>query len=174
MSSPDKKSFAAGVKAALKKKGLLLALAGAVAGALLIAVPGTKTESAAPENARPSAEEYCAMLQQKAENLITGLDGVKKCKVVVTLSEGYTYIYASDQHVSEESASDKYSKKTDKNVVFSASGNDKSPPVVCESMPKVAGVAVVCPGADYNTKYRVIELLSALFDVKSNRISVQS
>ena len=44
--------------------------------------------------------------------------------------------------------------------------------VISERMPTVEGVAVVCKGATAVTEQKIISLLSALFNIKSNKISV--
>ena len=165
------------ISRAAKSKGFVFAVIGVFAGLMLLLMPSnssssdTQTESAP---ARYTAEEYCAALEQKAESLINELDGVSGCKVVITLSEGYRYIYATDQHVSEQSSAESHSKQTDKTIVLAENDGNKNPSLISETMPAVAGVAVVCRGAGYETKYRIIELMCALFDIKSNRISVQS
>ena len=173
MSSADERGAFAFLKRVSAKNGFAFALIGVIAGVMLLVIPASKTESETPETAL-TAEEYCALMEEKAQTLIMGLSGVGKCRVVITLSEGYGYFYASDQVVSEESSGDKYVKKTEKKIVLSETGSGKTPTKISETLPKVAGVAVVCPGADYATKYRIIELMCALFDIKSNRISVQS
>ena len=39
-------------------------------------------------------------------------------------------------------------------------------------MPAVEGVAVVCEGASAVTEQKIISIVSALFNIKSNKISV--
>lgn len=176
----DKGGFPGLLARASKTKGFAFAVIGVLAGIMLLIIPVSNSSvgetSPTPAERRITAEEYCTLLESKAESLINELDGVKSCRVVITLSEGYRYIYATDQHVREESSASNgsYSKQTDKTIVLAEDGNGKSPRLVSETMPAVAGVAVVCPGAGYETKYRIIELMCALFDIKSNRISVQS
>lgn len=111
--------------------------------------------------------DYCALLEAKAESLIGMLDGVKECRVVITLAEGYEYVYASDQRARGSGDS----REVEKTYVLAAESN---PVLLRETPPVVAGVAVVCRGASYETQYRIIELMCALFDIGSNRISVQT
>ena len=111
--------------------------------------------------------DYCALLEEKAESLIGMLDGVKECRVVITLEKGYEYVYASDQRARGSGDS----REVEKTYVLAAESN---PVLLRETPPVVAGVAVVCRGASYETQYRIIELMCALFDIGSNRISVQT
>ena len=164
-------SIAEKIKKLLSRKGMGAVILGLLAGVILLILPSSeKSESAAEPSKTLTGAEYCALLEEKAEKLIKELPEVDKCSVFITLESGYRYIYATDQHVLEEGDR----KETDKTVVLAGNGNGETPLLVEETMPKVAGVAIVCPEAGYETQYRIIELISALFDIKSNRISVKS
>ncbi len=144
---------------------------GLAAGLILMIMPsGTKETVESTSETAPSSEEYCKTLENKAEALIKELKGVDDCEVFITLKSGYRYIYATDQHVREQGDG----KETDKTIVLADNGNGESPLLIEETMPEVAGVAVVCRGAGYETQYRIIELVCALFDIESNRICVQT
>ncbi len=159
------------LKKLFSTKGFGFVAIGITAGLLLMIMPSGETETEKAESeAVISSAEYCAMLESKAEELIKSLPEVEDCSVFITLESGYRYIYATDQHVRETSDS----KETDKTIVLAGNGNGESPVLIEETMPSVAGVAVVCGNADYRTQYRIIELMCALFDIESNRISVQT
>ncbi len=144
---------------------------GLIAGIILMIMPSSSNEpSDSKSETSITSEEYCKRLEEKAETLIKELKGVDECEVFITLKSGYRYIYATDQHVREQSGG----KDTDKTVVLADNGNGESPLLIEETMPEVAGVAIVCRGAGYETQYRIIELICALFDIESNRISVQT
>jgi stage III sporulation protein AG len=159
-------------KKLLSAKGIGAVAIGVLAGLALMLLPfseeseGTEISTELPI----SSVEYCNLLEEKAESLILELPQVKECNVFITLESGFRYIYATDQHIKEVSGS----KETDKTIVLAGNGSGEAPILIEESMPKVAGVAVVCSGADYQTQYRIIELMCALFEIKSNRISVQT
>ncbi len=159
------------IKKIMSYKGMGAVIIGIFAGIILLLMPSSSKESDITE-AKPAmtGSEYCALLEQKAEVLIKELPEVNDCSVFITLESGYKYIYATDQHVREESDF----KETEKTIVLAGNGNGETPLIVQETMPKVAGVAIVCPKASYETQYRIIELISALFDIKSNRISVKA
>lgn len=153
-------------------RAFALAIIGAAAGLALLLIPSSGGKSEQTDAAAAyTARDYCAELERKAEELINALPDVKNCRVVITLETGYKYVYATDQHLKED---DGGARQSDKTVVLAdAPGGGKNALTVNETMPAVAGVAVVVRGAGYETKYRVIELMCALFNVKSNRISVQ-
>ena len=147
------------IKKLLSYKGMGAVLIGVFAGIILLLMPSSSKEDdiAQPKPAM-TGSEYCALLEQKAEELIKELPEVDDCSVFITLESGYKYIYATDQHVREESDF----KETEKTIVLAGNGNGEEPLIIQETMPKVAGVAIVCPKASYETQYRIVELISAL------------
>ena len=158
------------IKKRFGRKGML-ALIGLIAGVLLLLIPTSKEEPTPTDGVgRGSSTEYCAELEEKAESLICSLSGVDECNVFITLESGFSYSYASDMRISDTGNG----KTTEKTIVLAGNGNGEEGILLTESMPRVAGVAVVCRGASYETQYRIIELMMALFDIKSNRISVQT
>ena len=159
------------LKSISKMKGFVFVVIGILAGIVLLLIPESHDQGEiTPVSSVYTSAEYCAHLEQKAESLIKELPQVEDCDVFITLESGYIYIYATDQHIRETSDS----KETDKTIVLAGNGNGESPILVEETMPKIAGVAVVCPNASYDTQYRIVELMSALFNIPSNRISVQN
>lgn len=159
------------LKNLFKTKGIGFVIIGLVSGLILLLIPTSKeNDEIVPTESVLTSAEYCAVLEQKAEKLIKELPEVEDCSVFITLDCGYRYIYATDQHVREE----ENAKETEKTIVLAGNGNGENPILVEETMPKVAGVAVVCANASYETQYRIVELMCALFDIKSHRISVKS
>lgn len=164
-------NFSSMLKKLFSKKGAVFVLIGIVSGVLLLVLPSNESkENANTDISALPDEEYCRHLEQKAEELIKTLPNVKECKVFITLEGGYRYVYATDQHVRESETG----KETDKTVVLASDGNGESPLLIESRSPVVSGIAVVCPNASYDTQYRIIELMCALFNVQSNRISVQT
>ncbi len=163
--------FAERIKKLLSVKGMGFAIVGLIAGLILLMMPSgdAETEVSVTQDTLTSAE-YCLLLEQKAVSLIKQLPDADDCSVFITLEKGFRYVYATDQHVREESDF----KETDKTVVLAGNGSGENAILIEESMPKVAGVAVVCKNASYETQYKIIELMCALFDISSNRISVQT
>ena len=144
---------------------LLLALA---AGTLLLLFPsGGPSED--PGTYSP-AEAYRAALEAEVEALIGQMDGVKDCRVVLTLAYGYEYLYATDQRVQQSESG----KETEKTVVLAGENGNSSPILLREKQPVVLGASVVCPGADNTTCLRIASLLSALFAIDSSQISIQT
>ena len=156
-----------------KSKSFLYIALALAAGIALLLLPGTGGTESTTESA-PSSAEYTAALEKKDASLISELDGVKDCSVAITLAAGYEYLYASDGRVSHtygESGALLGDEET-REYIFATTDGNTQPVVISERMPTVEGVAVVCKGASAATEQKIISLLSALFNIKSNKISV--
>ncbi len=144
---------------------ILLALA---AGLVLLLLPdgggSVQTDALSP------TREYRETLEAEVEDLISRMEGVDTCTVVLTLSYGFEYLYATDQHVNEHSGG----KETGKTIVLATEDGGEVPILLREKQPVVCGAAVVCPGADTATCLRISSLLSALFGLEGNAISIQT
>lgn len=166
-----KNDFKEKIKKLTEAKGFGLIFIGICAGLILLLLPDSPKSNESISNPKTdSGLDYCVFLEEKAEALIKELPEVEDCAVFITLESGYQYIYATDQHVKES----ENAKETDKTIVLAGNGNGEEPILVKETMPKIAGVAIVCGGASYETQYRIVELMCALFDIESHRISVQA
>ncbi len=145
---------------------LLLALA---AGLILLLLPSGKNKTQTAESTS-DAESYRLALEQEVQSLLCELEGVKDCTVVLTLSSGYEYTYATDQKVREQSDG----KETEKTIVLAEQDGEERALPLREKQPVVCGAAVVCPGADEVLRSRIAELLRALFSLENSAISIQS
>ena len=156
-----------------KSKSFLYIVLALAAGVALLLLPGSGGTESKTVSA-PSASEYTAALEKKVASLIGELDGVKDCSVAITLAAGYEYLYASDgriSHTYDESGALLGDEET-REYIFAATDGNTQPVVISERMPTVEGVAVGCKGATAATEQKIISLLSALFNIKSNKISV--
>ena len=87
-------------------------------------------------------EEYKKDLESELSELCSSVRGVGKCRVMVTFERGEENTY-------------------------------KGSSLVESKPPRVMGVSIVCRGADSDEVRReLVDMLSALFDIGSNRISV--
>lgn len=149
-------------------KGLPYILLALTAGVILLLLPSGNAET---ETQNISASDaYRLALEEEVALLIGEMEGVDECRVVLTLSSGYEYLYATDQRVNEHSGG----KETEKTVVLAAESGGEEPILLREKHPVVCGAAVVCPGADYAVCARITQLLQALFALSGEQISIQT
>lgn len=114
-------------------------------------------------------QEYIVSLEEKTQDIISSIEGVGKCKVMITLCETDESFYAAN--IEENTDSGHISKKNE--YVFYEDNNNDSPVLIKQTFPKVMGVAVVCQGGDNAfVKERVISAVSSLFGISSAKISV--
>lgn len=152
-----------------KIKGVGYLAVGLVAALLLMLWPSDSTPQVEPA----SANEYRLALESEAEEVLSRLEGVGKCHVMITIEYGYEYVYASNQKANTVYNADGsiLSVQNEKTYFSSGDGNTL---LLRQKMPTVTGIAVVCPGAGGDARLKIVSALSALFGIGSNRISVQS
>ncbi|MCC8074112.1 MAG: hypothetical protein LIO62_08320 [Clostridiales bacterium] len=113
--------------------------------------------------------EYTDELEDKLTAIISEMSGVGECSVMITLENSTESVYATD---SEEKTDDDSSDKKDSYVIYD-SQNGEQPVLIKEYFPKVQGVSVVCSGGDdIAVKEKIIQTVTALFNISSNRVSV--
>ena len=142
-----------------KQKALPFVLFALIAGIFLLVMP--QSGSTSKESGGAAGET-----REKAANIICEMSGVKRCTVMISVKGGYKSYYASNQRVTQNGET----RDTQKEYVTVGGGD--SALLTEQRMPEVLGVAVVCPGISAETEYRVMSLVSALFDVPTNRISI--
>lgn len=112
---------------------------------------------------------YSESLEERAENIISTIDGVGRCKVMITIKT------SSQNHYAQNSKTDSDEKSFSKDYEYAYYDADSgdSPILLKQESPVIQGVVVVCDGGD-NTivKERIINCVSSLFDVPSSNISV--
>ncbi len=161
----------------LKKKGKekLLAVA-ALAGVLLIALSecdagGNTAASAqsAGDNTSLSTEQYTQQLEQRLSQLLSTIDGAGQVQVMVTLESSSVSNYGAN-----ESHSSSNGNSTSESSIVIIDGSDGDVPlIVSESMPAVAGVAIVCEGGDISSvRENIILTVKTVLNIASSRIYV--
>lgn len=140
---------------------------------LLIYFSTFNTSSSETSFEATSTTEYAAMLESKLENVIKQIGGVGNVSVMVTLSSGPEYIYATseEEKINENQGSGSTTTSTTitKEPVI-ISGDIV---IVKEIMPTVSGIVVVAGGAqDTRVKLEIIKAIQALLDVPQANIEV--
>lgn len=153
-------------KGALKRyRYVLLVMA---AGALLLMLPTGEGKTGQEDQDRPAQTEQFNLdvFEEKLAQALSGIEGAGKAQVVLTLKSGSRQILAQDvEREGERSA-------TSPVTVGRGSGTQEVVPLYTLS-PQFQGALVVCPGGgDPAVKLRLLEAVSALTGLGSDRISI--
>ncbi len=107
---------------------------------------------------------------RSVEKLLSQIEGAGEVNVMLTFETKGEKIYARDSD--EETSSGGESRTGQKYIIIDGSQGEDGL-VIKELYPEIRGVAVVCTGGDDpKVKGEISALLSALFDIGSNRISI--
>lgn len=158
-----------------KKSGkIILLILGAAVGIFLLvlgAYTGNDNKSADAKvkaetlTATMDAEKYAVEAERKIAELCSGVRGASDVRVVVTLSGGYSAVYAQNS----QSGASGYRNE----FVLTGSGSSEAPLLVGYSVPEISGVGIVCSGGgDASVRREIISLVSATLGVSSNKIYV--
>lgn len=141
----------------------------------------TNTEQTA-DVAASDVETYTQQLETKVTNLVSQIDGVGNCSVMITLENGVENVYANSEKNSNDSTDDYNGdgnqktterKDSEQNIVVVDGSDGKEALMVTQKEPTVKGVVVVCDGADNPVVVqRVTDAVTTALNVKSNRVSV--
>lgn len=129
---------------------------------------GEKTKDT-NENENLSYQEYTSQLENKLTELISSIDGVGECRVMITLENTTESVYATDVEIKND---DNSINQKDEYVIYD-SDKGEAPVLIKEYLPKVQGVTVVCMGGENTAvKEKIIESVTSLFNIPTNRVSV--
>lgn len=174
-------------KSDLRVKLLLAVGIAAVAFVFLSDYVGNNATSASAEPAVYSAserdyEEYTARLESRLTDLISSVDGAGSAKVMITLECGTEYVYASQRKstsaISENNDPGGKSSRDEKrsgeeSLILIDAGRGEEPLVLKEITPTVAGVVVLCSGADdVIVRQQIIDVVTTALGTSSNRVCV--
>ena len=102
---------------------------------------------------------------RELKEILSEIEGVGKCEVMVTYRDSKEYIIAKDISVSEGGSEEKN--------VITGSGSGEKPFIVKEKLPAVLGVVVVCEGGgDIKIRNDVADAVCALCGIAKNKVKV--
>jgi stage III sporulation protein AG len=164
------------------EKGLRLVVLLGVAGMGLILLSGLfgteKTEESTEETQKeeldtvPSqtTEEYCASLEETLSEMLSQMEGVGTCQVMLTLSGSVETVYAKDM----ETDSGENKTKSSQTLVLVEEDGGESPLVEKVLSPEISGVLVLCQGASSSAvREKVTKATKAVLGVGYSRICVE-
>ena len=151
-----------------KKKTLFLLLLALLGILLMLLSRCGEDKAGAQTQNEPSALDpalYAEQIEEKVEALCNKIDGVSSAHAVVTLKGGYRAIYATDAQ---------YGSSVNKSeTVLIGSGSSEKALLIGYENPEIAGIGIVCSGGDdAYVRAEIISMISAAFDLGSNKIFV--
>ena len=128
-----------------------------------------------------TADEFIAETEARIKKMAEGIAGAGSCEVMITIEGTGETIYATEGKTNKNAVDDKTGENakqqaqegSEKKISIISSGGEQKPIIIKELNPKIRGIAVICDGGDSPAvKSRITEMLTALLDVQSNKISV--
>lgn len=121
-----------------------------------------------------STNNYCTENEERLKNIIEKIDGVDFAEVMITLKTSSEKIVLKDNPYEQEKGKDEeryvYS---DSSVIITDSEGNSSPYIVKELEPEIEGIAVVYTGkSGGDITYKITNVIMALFEIESHKISV--
>lgn len=171
-------------KLSADKKTMFIVLAGIIGVLILVAsefIPEGEKAKEDEEEIQVSEYnienhyEYAEMLEKKLTDLISSIEGAGATKVMLTLESSSEAVYAQNDKTDMESNdenSEKISKENDYVLIKTDSSKEEAL-LLKIIQPEVKGVAVVCEGGDsIYVQQKIIETISAVFDINASKIKV--
>lgn len=141
-----------------------------IAGMVLILLgslfPGAQGQSGTPAAGEGSmnSQEYLEKTEARLERLLSGVQGVGKVSVMLTLEHGVEYRYARDEKLSQNSTTTYSSgipqrleeeQEQEQSYLLVDSSGGRRPLVLTELPPRIQGVVVVCEARGAPRSHRV-------------------
>lgn len=171
-------------KLSADKKTMFIVLAGIIGVLILVASEFIPEGEKAKEDEKEiqvseynieNHYEYAEMLEKKLTDLISSIEGAGTTKVMLTLESSSEAVYAQNDKTDMESNdenSEKISKENDYVLIKTDSSKEEAL-LLKIIQPEVKGVAVVCEGGDsIYVQQKIIETISAVFDINASKIKV--
>ena len=135
-----------------------------------------KSEPAMKQPEQQNAQQSEQQLQQRLEEIISQIDGVGECSVMLTFEESERSVYAVEDSVSQEQdrQTNSGSSSSQKKLVLIEDGERGNQPGLEKAVrPQVDGVVVVCQGAKSMTVcQQVTEAVTTVLGIRSTQVCV--
>ncbi len=122
-------------------------------------------------------------LEESLENIVSGINGAGKAKVMITFEGTSETVYATEEkknnEASEDKSGDDVTRKKESNdcekkfiTVKDCDGGEKAL-AVTELEPKIKGAVVICQGGDDPiVKNRITEAVTTALNINSSRVCI--
>jgi stage III sporulation protein AG len=116
-----------------------------------------------------TATEYVNYLENKLSNVLSKISGAGSVNVIITLENGFSYVYATDTETKTIVSNGTETTLTTETVILVSN----EPVVVKEIYPNIKGVVVVAEGAaDVSVKLNILTAVETVLEIDRNNITV--
>lgn len=137
-------------------------------GLVLLTIPGRENTETQQEVQESSVQQ--PDIAQQLAQILAQMEGVGKVQVMLTVAEGETMIYHSDEDISTSDTTSSVRKET---IIINDSDRNQQALVTQVLPPKYQGAVIVCQGADIPTvKWAVVEAVAKATGLGADQISV--
>ncbi len=115
------------------------------------------------------SQRYAEKLEKRLEEMLSQIEGVGSCSIMVTVAGSVSYSYAqnAEQQLSENSREIK-----NQHVILDEKTGD-SALIECANNPEVVGVIIACEGGEHNVvREEIVNAVGAVLNIPSNRICI--
>lgn len=126
-----------------------------------------------------ATEEYEKKLEAEVYELLKSIEGVGEAKVMITLSSGIEYVYATEDSINSDKTSAQKETveerlQTSKKTIIIEDENGRRKALLKKTLePAIKGAVIVCEGGDdIIVQERVTAAVKAILGVSSSKICV--
>ncbi len=160
----------------LKKSPFFLPVILLCVGVLILMIFASPTKNGKAQSVETlNTAEYIKSLEKNLENNIKKLTSIQDCSVMITISSLEDNEYLENKSVSSllGKENEEYSRQEEYLVIDD--GGDDSVVIKSRKMPQIRGALVVYDGsADIQTKKNILDAVSTVLGIQSNKVCVVS
>lgn len=129
-----------------------------------------------------SLSDYEAAMEERLEQILEGMDGAGKVRVMITFAASQELVVEKDRPITRSNTTESDSEGGNRSVyqiesgettIYSTQGTDSEPYVVKTLTPEVEGVLIAAEGAGTGeVSKNITEAVQALFDLEAHKIKV--
>lgn len=154
----------------LLKKYRLAALVVLLGVVLMLLPTGGKAQTSGDSSELPGETYSLEETEQRMAEVLGTIDGVGRVRIMLTLRAGSSLRLAEDSSLSDSTGGQ---TKQEKQVLTVNRGSGRQEVVVTQQLyPTYQGAVVVCEGAGSSVRLAVVNAVSVLTGLSSDRISV--
>lgn len=161
-------------------KDKLISVAAILGIAAMVLLMFSECGSSEPKTEKISdndAQQYRQELESELGSILSSIDGAGQVRVMITLQGSYEYIYAQENKNSSDSSqkadSSDLREETENSYIIIDTDEGEKALIRTELSPSIAGVVVVCEGADDELVcQRIMLAVTTALDISSKRVCV--